>query len=147
MATAILNRLNVVVLKKAEKASPVEQRRLKLISKLEEQAQLAKCQIEGKKFSVLKNAWTRDDAGNKTRVQREKNLRPWWFPNGAGITMTCKYGSRDLEIQKGKKALSLGDIPAVLEVVPVLIEAVRAGELDQSIEQAIAAGKSKKARS
>jgi len=138
-----LTKLNVVTLKKAEKQSPVEQRRNKLVAKLEEQAELARCQIEGKKFVVLKTSWTRDDAGNRSKIQREKNVRPWWFTSGSGLTMTVKYGSRDLEIQKGKKALALGDLPSVPSVVALLVEAARAGEFDASMEAAVAAGKAR----
>lgn len=142
MAT-FLNKLTIVPLKKPEKQSPLEQRRNKLVAKLEEQAELARCQTEGKRYVVMKNAWTRDDAGNKTRVQREKIVRPWWFSNGSGLTMTVKYGSRDLEIQKGKKALSIGDISAVPETVKLVIAATQSGELDAAIEAAVAASKTK----
>src|SRR6185437_10320591 len=34
---------------------------------------------------------------------REKNVRPWWFENGNGLTLTIRYGSRPLAL-KGASA-------------------------------------------
>ena len=61
--------------------------------------------------------------------------------------MTVKYGSRALELSKGKRALSIGDIGAVPETIKLVIAAVQNGELDLAMEQAVSAGKSKSARS
>ena len=61
--------------------------------------------------------------------------------------MVVRYGARPLELAKGKRALSIGDLKAVPETLKIIISAVVAGELDTAIEQSIAAGKSKSARS
>lgn len=143
-----LNKLTIVQLKRPSRQSPTEQRRSKLISKLEEQMALSSAQAKGERYSVMKNAWVRDDAtGAKTRVQREKIVRPWYFADGGSISMSVKYGSKPVEIAKGKRALSIGDISAVPATIGILIDAVKAGELDQGIEAVLAGSKSKAARS
>ena len=66
-----LAKLNVTQLKKPQSLSSTEQRRVKLVAKLEEQLALAQAQAEGKRYVVTKPGWTRDGAGNKTRVRRD----------------------------------------------------------------------------
>ena len=138
-----LSKLNITQLKRPTKSTPQEQRRNKLITKLEEQRALAEAQKQGKRYVVMKNAWTRDDNGNKQKVQREKIVRPWFWPDANGLSMVVKYGSLALDLQKGKRALTVPSIDAVPEVITTVIAAVKAGELDASMEAAIAANKSK----
>lgn len=146
MATSILSKLNVIALPKREKQSAVEHRRSKLVQKLEEQMALAQAQAEGKPYSVSKQVWQRDDAGNKSRVTRDKIVRPWWFANGSGVTLTVRYGSRPLALKGDKCALQVGSVVGVPEVLKMVVEAVRNGELDAAMEASVVAGKSKKAR-
>lgn len=40
---------------------------------------------------MAKNSWTRDDAGNKTRITRDKLIRPWYFADGTGMSLTIRY--------------------------------------------------------
>lgn len=142
-----LNKLSVVALKRPVKASPAESRRGKLVAKLEEQIALCRAQMEGKQYVVTKPAWQRDDNGSKTRVQRERVVKPWFWAEGTGLTMVVRYGARPIELAKGKRAIAIGDLPAVPETLKLVISAVQAGELDNAIEASIASGKSKSARS
>jgi hypothetical protein len=138
-----LSKLNITQLKRPTKSTPQEQRRNKLVAKLEEQLALAEAQKSGKRYVVLKNAWSRDESGNKQRVQREKIVRPWYWPDANGLSMVVRYGAAALELQKGKRALSVPNLDTVPEVITTVIAAVKAGELDNSIENAISANKSK----
>lgn len=142
-----LSKLNIIQLKRPAKQSPVEQRRTKLIVKLEEQLELAKAKNEGKPFSVMTHAWRRDENGNKTRVQREKQVRPWWWQTGDGLSLTVRYGARQLILAKGdKRAISVAHASQLPEVLNSVILAVAAGELDSAIESAVTAAKSKPAK-
>ena len=138
-----LSKLNITQLKRPTKSTPQEQRRNKLVSKLEEQMALAEAQQQGKRYIVMKSAWTRDDSGAKTKVQREKIVRPWFWPDANGLSMVVRYGARPLELAKGKRALSVANIDAIPEAISTVIAAVKAGELDTAMEAAIAANKSK----
>lgn len=129
-----LSKLNITQLKRPTKSTPQEQRRSKLIAKLEEQLALAEAEKQGKRHIVMKNAWAKDEAGNRQRVQREKIVRPWYWPDANGLTMVVRYGAKPLDLQKGKKALSVAGIDAIPEAITTVIAAVRAGELDSAIE-------------
>lgn len=146
MATTILSKLNVIALPKREKQSAVDHRRSKLVQKIEEQISLAQAQAEGKSYTVSKQVWQRDDAGNKSRVTRDKLVRPWWFANGAGVTLTIRYGSRPLALKGDKCALQVGSVVGVPEVLKIVAEAAKNGELDAAMEASVTASKSKKAR-
>lgn len=133
-----LSKLTITQLKRPTKSTPQEQRRNKLITKLEEQLALAEAQKAGKRYVVMKSAWTRDDNGNKQKVQREKIVRPWFWPDANGLCMVVKYGSTALELAKGKRALTVPSIDAVPDAITTVIAAVKAGELDTSIENSVA---------
>lgn len=118
-----MSKLNITQLKRPAKQSPAEERRGKLVAKLEEQLALAQAQAEGKSYVVTKPAWTRDDQGNKTRVQRERAVRAWWWNEGTGLAMVVRYGARPLELSKGKRALSIENAEALPEVINTVIAA------------------------
>ena len=97
-----LSKLTITQLKRPTKSTPQEQRRNKLIAKLDEQLALAEAQQQGKRYVVMKSAWTRDDSGNKTKIQREKIVRPWFWPDANGMSMVVRYGAAPLELARGK---------------------------------------------
>ena len=140
---SILAKLNLTQLKRPTSKSPQDKRRDNLIQKLEEQSKLAEHEAKGTKYSVTKNAWTRDEAGNKTRITRDKLIRPWYFADGTGMSLTVRYGARVLDLGKGKKAIAVASVKEIPAVVAAVIDACRAGELDQAMESAIQAGKTK----
>ena len=141
---SILGKLNITALKQRAKQSPAEHRRSNLIAKLTEQMELAKAQAEGKPFVVVKSGWARDEAGSKQRIQKEKIVRPWWWNDGAALSMVVRYGAKPLELgAKGKRAVTVANLAAIPATISTVIDAVRAGELDQSIEATVAASKSK----
>ena len=141
-----LSKLNITQLKRRAPASPVEQRRTKLIVKLEEQLALARAQSEGKSFVVTKMAWRRDADGNKTRVEREKQVRPWWWKDGDGLSLVVRYGAKQIDLAKGRKAISIAQPDQLPAVLSTLVAAVAAGELDGAIESAVTAAKAKPAK-
>lgn len=142
-----LSKLTITQLKRPISKSPQDKRRENLISKLEEQSALAQAESEGKKYAVSKNVWTRDEAGNKTRITRDKLIRPWYFQDGGAMSLVIRYGARPLELAKGRRAVTVANLAAVPEVIATVIAAVKAGELDAAMEAAVAAGKAKPARS
>jgi hypothetical protein len=141
-----LSKLNITQLKRPTKSTPQEQRRNKLVGKLEEQLALAEAQKAGKRYVVMKSAWIRDDNGNKQRVQREKIVRPWYWPDANGLCMVVRYGARPLELAKGKRALALPNIDAIPEAITTVIAAVKSGELDTAMDAVIAVNKTKLAK-
>lgn len=113
----------------------VEQRRAKLISKLEEQLALAEALISGERYEPLRKVWATDAHGQRVRIERPKRVRPWYWLNAAGCFFSVYYGSKLLRLEGDMTAISLGDRTEVPEAIKNVIEAVRAGELDLVIEE------------
>ena len=95
---------------------------------------------------VTRPSWTRDDDGNKIRVQRERQVKPWWFQQGSELHMVVRYGARQLELAKGKRAIVINTQAMLPGAINTLIQAVGAGELDAAIAAAIDARKLKLAK-
>jgi hypothetical protein len=134
---SIMGSLNIIQLKRPARMTPAEQRRAKLVTKLTEQREMAQAAVEGRSYSATKRVWARDENGNRVRVQREKRVTQWWFPDGTtadALTMVVKYGAKPIELAKGKRALSVANLAALPEVIKVVTQAVLAGELDDAIE-------------
>lgn len=140
---SILAKLNLTQLKRPTSKSPQDKRRDNLIQKLEEQSKLAEHEAKGTRYVVAKQVWTRDEAGNKSRITRDKLIRPWYFADGTGMSLTIRYGARVLDLGKGKKAIAVGSVKDIPTVVATVIAACRAGELDQAMDAAVQAGKTK----
>ncbi|NBS40954.1 MAG: hypothetical protein EBS73_17245, partial [Betaproteobacteria bacterium] len=69
-----------------------------------------------------------------------RRVRPWWFHTDNGrLALTVRYGSRVLELAKGKSAIDIADQAALIAALEVLAQAVSAGELDAAIEAAATA--------
>ena len=132
-----LNALNITALRVRVPMTVPEQRRAKLIAKLEEQRALAEAEVAGRQHVVMKQAWTKDADGNRTRVEREKRITAWWWKDGDALAMTIRYGSHPLELAKGKRALRVDSVTAVPAALATVIEAVKAGELDAAMEAVI----------
>ncbi|WP_203072742.1 DUF6641 family protein [Falsiroseomonas ponticola] len=138
-----LAKLNLTQMKRKSALTPQEARRVKLVVKLEEQLKLAEALAKGERYLVIKPSWSRDPDGNRVRVQRERQVRPWWWQEGEGVAMLVRYGARALELSKGKRAVSISS-PALLPgAILTLIAAVKAGELDAAMDAAITETKRK----
>ena len=69
--------------------------------------------------------------------ERAKRIKPWWFTTDAGkLALHVRYGSRVLELAKGKFAV---EVPSERDIAPTLDlikAAVLAGELDAAMDAA-----------
>jgi hypothetical protein len=111
---------------------PVHIRRAKFISKLEEQKQL----LEDPGF-VRTIHRTAEIDGQKQVVVRKQRVKPWWKTDPAGhIVMSIKFGAKPIEFEKGKAGIAVPSKDKLPTVINTLIEAVRAGELDDLFAQA-----------
>ena len=139
-----LTKLNIVAAKRIITQSPAEQRRAKLLAKLTEQHDLAEAMIAGTTLTATRDVWVKDDAGNKTRVTKAKRVRSWFWLNTDGKwLLEVRYGSKPLELSKGKRAIEMGARGELTATIRVIQEAVRAGELDAQIEAVAAMRKLK----
>lgn len=113
-------------------------RRNKLSSKLWEQIQLAKSQIEGTTFAVKKFRTVKDtETGLRKSVEVNKRIREWWFKNEQGkVCVSIRYGTQMIELAKGKYSIEVESAPALIKALELVKQAVEAGELDIQIANA-----------
>ena len=133
-----LTTLKLVAAKKPMAMPPVVIRRNKLSAKLWEQIELARGQAAGKPFVVLKSRTIKDaDTGLRRSVDIPKRLRPWWWVTDTGkVCVSIRYGSKVLELGKGKAAVEVATPDDLVSTLEAVRRAVEAGELDVQIEAA-----------
>ena len=68
---------------------------------------------------------------------RHKRIKAWWFTADNGKLAICvRYGSKVLELAKGKYAIEVGVEKDLVNVLEVVKTAVLNGELDAAIDNA-----------
>jgi hypothetical protein len=100
--------------------------------------ELAKAQQTGTQFTPTKFRTITDrETGVRKQVEMSKRVKAWWFVTDSGkLSMTVRYGTKVLELAKGKQAVEVGAQKDLVSVLEVIKTAVLAGELDTAIEQA-----------
>ena len=133
-----LTSLKLVSAKKPTNIPPVVLRRNKLSAKLWEQIELARGQTTGKPFVVIKNRTIKDsETGLRKVVEVPKRLRPWWWISESGkVCVSVRYGSKVLELSKGKSAVEVTSPEDLIKTLETVRSAVEAGDLDAQIEAA-----------
>ena len=139
-----LSTLKLVATKKPQQMPTIQLRRNKLSSKLWEQIQLARSQINGQPFVVTRFRSVKDrDTGLRKQVEMPKRIRPWWFVTENGkVCVSIRYGSWTLELAKGKPSVEVTSADELVVALETIKRAVEAGELDTQIETASAGLKS-----
>ena len=132
-----LNALKLTATQKPTQVSAVQQRRTKLAKRVWEQIELAKAQQTGTQFVATKFRTVTDADGMRKTVETNKRVKAWWFTADNGKLALCvRYGSKVLELAKGKYAIEVGGEKDLVNVLEVVKTAVLAGELDGAIENA-----------
>ncbi len=120
-------KLNFVSLPKNFRNDPVIKRREKMLSQLEQQRNLA----QDPSYTIVQQRWVKDENGVKQPVERHKQIKRWWLRNGMGdCLLIIRYGSRVLELQKGKAAIDTGGEANLVAVIEEIMRMTKEGELD-----------------
>ena len=120
-------KLNFVALPKNFRNDPVMKRREKMLSQLEQQRNLAM----DPSYTIVQQRWVKDENGVKQPVERHKQIKRWWLRNGMGdCLLIVRYGSRVLELQKGKAAIDTGGEANLVQVIEEIMRMTKEGELD-----------------
>ncbi len=133
-----LDALKLTTAKKPTHIPSVMIRRNKMASKVWEQIQLAKSQIDVTTFVVKKyRSFTDRETGLRKQIEMPKRLREWWFRNEAGkVCVAIKYGTKVLELAKGKHSIEVANAEELVRALELVKQAVEVGELDAQIELA-----------
>lgn len=135
------NGLKLVAAKRPQTASPIVQRRNKLSNQLWEQIELSRASAEGKTFAPMRMRNVKDKlTGERKTVEAAKRVKQWWFVAESGrVCLQVRYGTRVLELAKGKNSIEVGTGSELLAVLETVKKSVELGELDTQIEAASAA--------
>lgn len=132
---ATLSTLKLTTQQKPTQMTVVQIRRNKLAKRLVEQIELAKAQQAGTQFTPTKFRTVVDsETGLRKQIEINKRVKAWWFVAENGKLSLCvRYGTKILELAKGKHAVEVGAQKDLVGVLEVIKTAVLAGELDAAI--------------
>jgi len=136
-----LTGLKLVAAKRPQAALPIVQRRNKLSNQLFQQIELARCLSEGKTYAPMRLRNVKDKhTGERRTVEAVKRVKQWWFVAESGkVCLQVRYGTRVLELAKGKNSIEVGNAAELMTVLTAVKTAVEAGDLDAQIDAASAA--------
>jgi len=131
---AHLDTLNIVVKPNLRPVSTEDQKRHKLIIKLQEQLSMAEAELSGNSYRRMKWITQTNEQGQAERIQRPVRVKQWWFKDRAGnVVFALKYGAKPILISKDKSAVQVNSTAELPAVINTLIQAVNAGELDAQL--------------
>lgn len=134
---SVIAKLKLVASKRERNLSPIIVRRNKLAAKIEEQLQLATAQKEGRLYAPKRIKNVTNAEGERVAVETTKRVKEWYWTTPANkINLCVRYGSKTLELSKGKNAIELSSGEELLSTLSMLKDAVIAGELDDVITNA-----------
>ena len=109
---------------------PVALKRSKFISSVYEQLEIANLLMKGEQIPFT-------SFHDPVSLKRPRKVSPWWWTDKDGkYLMTIKYGSKVIELAKGKTAVQAETLDQIIEVLKSLKLATSNGELDLHLTQA-----------
>lgn len=130
--------LKLVTSKKHISISPVEHRRIKLISKVQEQIDMYEAKLNGLIYAPKQLKFiTNKDTGQRMTIESIKRVKEWYWVNESGkINLAIKYGSKTLMLnKKGANAIELNNSDELIATLNNIKIAINDGELDDSISE------------
>ncbi len=123
-----ISRRVIAAARPRHKADTIEYRRQKLIMNIEEQIELANLSLQGKPLQI-----------KRKRGRNVITVRPrlWWAVEPDGHIFTqIRYNKVPLNILGRGTSIEVGRLRSLPSVYKTVIRAIKAGELDNSIETA-----------
>jgi len=132
-----LGTLKLTATQKPVQQSQTQQRRNKLAKRLWEQIELARAQATGSVYAPIKFKTITSADGVRRQVEQHKRVKQWWFVADSGkLALSVRYGTKLLELAKGKWAVEVGTDKDLVSVLETIKTAVLEGELDAQIDAA-----------
>jgi hypothetical protein len=105
-------------------------KRSKFISRVSEQLEIANHLMKGEQIPFT-------SFHDPVSLKRPRKVSPWWWTDKDGkYLLTIKYGSKVIELAKGKPAVQAETLDQIIEVLKCLKLATSNGELDLHLTQA-----------
>ena len=134
---SVIAKLKLIASKRDHNHNPIIVRRNKLALKLDEQLALCTAQKEGRLYAPKRIKTVTNADGERVSVETTKRVKEWFWTTSTGkINLAVRYGSKVLELSKGKNAIELSTGEELIATLSLLKDAVIAGELDDAITKA-----------
>ena len=138
-----LSKLKIVAQAQKRLQSKTEQRRAKLLEKLDDQLAMVQALIAGELFTRHRRIWQTNAEGERVLIERPKRTRAWYWMSGAGgCYFSAWYGSKIIELKPGMTAIQVNKREDLPDAIRSVMDAVRQGELDIQIEDVAEKGTS-----
>lgn len=135
---SVIASLKLVEFKPQNAQGRIFVRRRKLVEKIEQQIKLA----ADPSYAPTKLIWAADDSGVQQRREVAKRIKRWWVENIDGSAqLTIRYGSKPLEIVKGKNAIECESVFVIASILETVKQAVIDGEFDTILNGQVSAVK------
>lgn len=132
MSKSLLSSLKVIARPESTKSNPVVSRREKLLTKLNQQREMALCYVNGEEYTAYREKWSKDtETGERTKLRVPKKISPWYYKRNNDYFLEVRYSNKPLELSKGMHAIDIGNQTNLLPTIDTIIKAVIAGELDE----------------
>jgi hypothetical protein len=135
---AIIASLKVTNADRPRQLPVIVQRRNKLINALHDQLELARAEAEGREYLKTRRRHVKNPVtGEYAEAVVSRRPRTWfWTANDGKVYISLRYGTRILELSKGKSAVEVGEKRQLVPVIEALKQAVAAGEIDAQLTTA-----------
>ena len=135
---ANLSDIKFVQATRPHQLDPVTNKRLKLIARIDEQLAAFEAIQQGGVYSRTVHRRVRDLQTDEPTVQsHSRRVVPWWWIDKDGkVYLAVRYGTKILELSKGKQAIQLDGQTQIPLLLVKLRAATAAGELDGFLAQA-----------
>lgn len=138
---AIIASLKLVEFRPETAEGRIFVRRRKLADKIDQQISLA----SDPAYAPTKIVTVTDGDGKQQRREVAKRIKRWWVTNSDGTAqLTVRYGSKPIELAKGKNAIACADVSEIGSILTQVKEAVLNGELDTALEGVTVVGRKEK---
>ena len=136
--SSILSSLKLTSAKRQQVSNPIEFRRQKISTKLQEQVALAIALKNGETYTAKRLRTVTDSDGIRQTVEVSKRVKPLWFTQNSKVFVQLRYGSKvvPLTTKGDKNSVEVASADDLIEVLKKLDQAVLGGELDTQIEVA-----------
>lgn len=130
--------LNLVQANRPGTFDPISNRRLKFSMKIADQIELAKATLSGSIFVKPVTKIERDIETDEPRsIEVQRRISPWWWVDKDGkYLLSIKYGTKKIELAKGKSAIQCQSVEQIISSLETLKQATIQGELDALLQQA-----------
>ena len=135
-----LAKLTLTATSPREPITPLANKRIKLLRKLDQQIEAAEADARDEQFVEEIKRWVRDEeTGEKKLVTQQRPIRPWSWQNQHGAWMvSLRDGNKLIPLDGINTSVEVGEKTGLVSALQTLRDAVIAGELDEQLETLIA---------